>query len=130
MKAKELFQKPFITVSGEVNPGMVTALDNDLRSIDVASGAEPLRVLISSGGGSVWFGEVIAERLRLINTFRPVLVIVMTRIASAAAIFPLTVPRKQRFISAEALIDLHQIRMDVSMPKQLLGSARDVALEN
>ena len=129
MDTKQLFARPFISLSGDVNATMLSQLDSELKSIDAMSSTDPLRVLVTSGGGSIWFGEAIAERLKLINRVRQVQVVAMTRIASAAVLFPLAVPRAQRFVSPQGLVTLHQFRFESSFPKQLAVGTESVVRE-
>lgn len=129
MHLRDVFGPSSISLNGEVNAGMATLLDQELRKQPTGTNQEPLIIVISSLGGSVPFGESIAERIRIYNQLRTIHIVAVGRIGSAATLFPLAVPRAQRFLTRNTIVNLHQFTIDASLPRQVLVGAEFVAEE-
>lgn len=113
-----------ITLSGPVDPSMISAFDTAVAKIlndkDYPE-KKKATILLSTNGGITWIGNAIYERIRFLSAFVDLRIIAMTLAASAGVRIFLSLPRERRFISPLGKIMIHQTKKsyDSSSPASL-----------
>ncbi|MEP0520340.1 MAG: ATP-dependent Clp protease proteolytic subunit [Hyphomicrobiales bacterium] len=102
---KHLFEARTVLITGQVSQDMARDVSARLLALAQASD-DPILVIVSSPGGHVESGDMIHDMIRFI---KPTVNILGTGwVASAGALIYVSVPKKNRFATANTRFLLHQ----------------------
>lgn len=102
---KHLFEARTVLITGQVSQEMAREVSARLLALSQVSG-DPILVIVSSPGGHVESGDMIHDMIRFI---KPKVNILGTGwVASAGALIYISVPKANRFATANTRFLLHQ----------------------
>lgn len=113
MKIKDILSKGvLISLSGDVDDGMLKAFDAGLK--EARSQEEgTILVMLTSHGGNVAVGHAIAERLHLASSLMPTTIVGATYASSSAVQIFLALPPEHRYVTKSFELMIHPYRRGI-----------------